>query len=72
MQKEGGVYAIYTTLNTKNGDTGYLFSDIQLYTVKELEIPQKYIDLEDVFSKEAIQTLPNPMLVEHKINTEDK
>jgi len=32
------VYAIYTTLNTKNGDIGYLFSDIRLYAVKELEI----------------------------------
>jgi len=32
------VYAIYTTLNIKNRDIGYLFSDIQLYTVKELEI----------------------------------
>jgi len=32
------VYAIYTTLNTKNRDAEYLFSDIRLYTVKELEI----------------------------------
>ena len=72
MQKEGGVYAIYTTLNTKNGDTGYSFSDIQLYTVKELEIPQEYADLKNVFSKKAIQTLPNPILVKHKIDTGDK
>ena len=54
MQEEEWVYTIYTTLNPKNKDIGYLFSDIRLYAVKELEIPQKYIDLEEVFSKEAI------------------
>ena len=48
------MYTIYTTLNTKNGDIGYLFLDIQLYIVMELEILQEYIDLEDVFNKEAI------------------
>lgn len=46
--------------------------DIQLYTVKELEIPQEYADLKDVFSKKAVQTLPNPILVKHKIDTGDK
>jgi len=29
---------MYTTLNTKNGDIGYLFLDVQLYVVKELKI----------------------------------
>jgi len=29
---------MYTTLNTKNGDAEYLFLDIRLYIVKELEI----------------------------------
>jgi len=29
---------MYTTLNTKNGDAEYSFSDIQLCAVKELEI----------------------------------
>jgi len=38
MQEEGWVYTIYTTLNTKNRDIGYLFLDIELYAVKELEI----------------------------------
>ena len=33
---------------------GYLFLDIRLYIVKELEIPQEYIDLEEVSSKEAV------------------
>jgi len=32
------MYTIYATLNTKNGDTGYLFLDIWLYVVEELEI----------------------------------
>ena len=54
MQEEGQVYAIYTTYNTKNRDTGYLFLDIQLYAVKELEILQEYIDLEDVSNKKAV------------------
>jgi len=38
MQEEGWAYAIYTTLNTKNGDVEYLFLDVWLYAVKELEI----------------------------------
>jgi hypothetical protein len=45
---------MYATLNPKNKDIGYLFSDIRLYLVKELEIPQEYIDLEEVSSKEAV------------------
>ena len=45
---------MYTTLNTKSGDIGYLFLDIWLYIVKELEILQEYTDLEDVFSKKAV------------------
>jgi len=72
MQEEGWAYTIYTTLNTKNGDTGYLFSDVQLCVVKELEIPQEYTDLKDVVNKEAAHTLPNPILVEHEIDTGDK
>jgi hypothetical protein len=54
MQEEGWVYTIYAIFNTKNGDTGYLFLNIWLYAVKELEILQEYIDLEDIFSKEAV------------------
>ena len=46
--------------------------DIWLYAVKEPEILQEYIDLENVFSKEATQTLPNPILVKHEINIGDK
>ena len=46
--------------------------DIRLYIVKELEIPQEYIDLEEVSSKEAAQTLSNPILVKHKIDIGDK
>jgi hypothetical protein len=46
--------------------------DVRLYTVKELEIPQEYIDLKEVSSKEATQTLPNPILVKHKIDIGDK
>ena len=72
MQEEGWAYTIYTTLNTKNRDTGYLFSDIRLYVVKELEILQEYMDLKDIANKEAAHTLPNPMLVEHKIDIGDK
>ena len=45
---------MYTTLNPKNKDTGYLFLDARLYAVKELEILQEYIDLEEVSNKEAI------------------
>ena len=72
MQEEAQAYTIYTTFNTKNGDTGYLFLDIRLYAVKELEILQKYIDLKDVANKEAAHTLPNPILVEHIIDIGDK
>ena len=72
MQEEEWVYAIYATLDTKNRDIGYLFLDIQLYTVKEPEIPQEYADLQNIASKEGVQTLPNPILVEHKINIGDK
>jgi len=46
--------------------------DIRLYAVKEPEISQEYADLKDVANKEAAHTLPNPMLVEHKIDTGDK
>ena len=63
---------MYATLNPKNGDTGYLLLNIQLCIVKELEILQEYIDLEDIFSKEAAQTLLNPILVKHKIDIGDK
>ena len=45
---------MYATLNPKNKDIGYLFLDIQLYIVKELEIPQEDIDLKEVSSKEAV------------------
>ena len=45
---------MYTTLNPKNGDTGYLFLDIQLCVVEELKIPKEYADLEEVSSKEAV------------------
>ena len=45
---------MYATLNPENKDIGYLFLDIRLYVVKELEIPQEYIDLEEVSNKEAI------------------
>jgi len=30
---------MYTTLNPKNKDIGYLFLDTRLYAVRELEIP---------------------------------
>ena len=63
---------MYATLNTKNGEIGYLFLDVWLYIVKELEILQEYIDLEDVSNKEAAQTLPNPILVKHEIDIGDK
>ena len=46
--------------------------DIWLYIVKELEIPQEYIDLKNVTNKEAIHTLLNPILVEYKIDIGDK
>jgi len=63
---------MYTTFDTKNGDAEYLFLDIRLYVVKEPEIPQEYADLKDVANKEAAHTLPNPMLVEYKIDIGDK
>jgi len=63
---------MYTTLNTKNGDAEYSFLDIWLCIVEELEIPQEYADLKDIANKEAAHTLSNPMLVEYKIDIEDK
>ena len=66
------MYTIYTTLNTKNRDIGYLFLDVRLYTVKELEILQEYIDLKNITNKEAAYTLLNPILVEYKIDIGDK
>ena len=45
---------MYATFNTKNGEIGYLFLNVQLYTAKELEILQEYIDLKDIFNKKAI------------------
>ena len=72
MQGEGWAYAIYATLNTKNRDAECLFLNIRLYAVKKLEIPQEYTDLKDVANKEATHTLPNPILVEYKIDTGDK
>ena len=63
---------MYATLNPENKDIGYLFSDVRLYIVKELKILQEYIDLEEVSSKEATQTLPNPILVKYKIDIGDK
>ena len=50
----------------------YLFLDVWLYAVKEPEILQKYINLKDVTNKEAAHTLPNPILVEYKIDIGDK
>jgi len=38
MQKKEWAYTIYAIFNTKSRDIGYLFLDIQLYTVKELKI----------------------------------
>ena len=72
IEEEGYIYAIYTTLDPKNRDTVYLLSDIQLYIVKTLGILQEYIDLADIFNKEAAYTLLNPILVKHKIDTGDK
>ena len=62
----------YATLNTKNRDVKYSFLNIRLYAVKELEIPQEYIDLKDIANKEATHTLLNPMLVKYKIDIGDK
>ncbi len=67
-----GYIQLYTTLSPKNKDIGYLFLDVRLYIVKELEISQEYIDLEEVSNKEAVQTLPNPILVKYKIDIGDK
>jgi len=72
VQEKGWAYTIYTTLNTKNRDIGYLFLDIRLYAVKELEILQEYMDLKNVANKEAAHTLPNPILVKYKIDIGDK
>ena len=63
---------MYATLNPKGRDAEYSFLDVRLYVVKELEILQKYIDLKNITNKEAAHTLPNPMLVEYKIDIEDK
>jgi len=38
VQEEGWVYAIYATLDPKSGDAEYLFLDVWLYVVEELEI----------------------------------
>ena len=46
--------------------------NVQLCAVKKLEILKEYIDLEEVFSKEAVQTLFNPILVKHEIDIGDK
>jgi len=72
MQEKRWAYAIYATLNTKNRDAEYSFLDIRLCAVKEPEISQEYTDLKDITNKEAAHTLPNPMLVEYKIDIEDK
>ena len=66
------MYAIYATLNPKNGDTVYLLLDIWLYAVKTLGILQEYVDLADVFNKEAVYTLLSLMLVKHEIDIGDK
>ena len=66
------MYTIYTTLDFKNRDIVYLFLDIWLYIVKILRIPQQYIDLVNIFNKEAIYTLPNPILIKYKIDIKDK
>jgi len=72
VQEEGWAYTIYATLNPKSRDAEYLFLDVRLCAVKELEIPQEYIDLKNIANKEAAHTLPNPILVEHKIDIGDK
>jgi len=66
------VYTIYTTLDFKNRDIVYLFLDIWLYIVKILRIPQQYIDLVNIFNKEAIYTSLNPILVKREIDIGDK
>ena len=54
MQEKKWVYTIYTIFDTKNRNIEYLFLDIRLYTVKELKILQKYMDLKNIFNKKAI------------------
>ena len=66
------MYIIYTTLDPKNEDIVYLFSNVWLFKVKTLGILQEYIDLADIFNKEAIYTLPNPILIKYKIDIKDK
>ena len=66
------MYIIYATFNPKNRDIVYLLIDVRLCAVKILGIPQEYIDLADVFNKEAVYTLLNPILVEYKIDIGDK
>ena len=63
---------MYTTLNPKNWDIGYLFLNVWLYAVKELKILKEYTDLKEVFSKKAAQTLLNPILVKYEIDIRDK
>jgi len=46
--------------------------DIRLCAVKEPEILQEYADLKDIANKKAAHTLPNPILVEYKIDIGDK
>jgi len=72
VQEEGWAYTIYATLNTKNGDAKYLFLDVRLCVVEKPEILQEYIDLKDIADKKAAHTLPNLILVEHKIDIGDK
>ena len=72
MREEGYAYAIYTILNPKNKNTGYSLLDIRLYVAKTLGILQEYTDLEDISNKEAVYTLPTPILVKHEIDIEDK
>jgi len=72
VQEKGWAYTIYATLNPKNRDTGYLFSDFRLYIVKELKISREYINLENISSKEAAHTLPNSILIKYKIDIKDK
>ena len=72
MREERYTYAIYTTLNPESRNTGYSLLDIRLYAVKTLRILQEYTDLEDISNKEAVYTLPNPILVKYEIDIGDK
>ena len=72
MEEERYIYAIYATFDSENGDIVYLLLDIQLYAVKTPGILQEYIDLADIFNKEAIYTLLNPISVEYKLDIGDK